>query len=405
MPYILYKTNGNKFAVIDDASADVTTSLTFVGKNYSGYGQAINENFLKLLESFSNPTAPTKPLQGQIWFNSSPSSRQVNFCYDGKNFKSLANIHIQSSTPSDSMRGDLWWDSFNGQLKTFNGTDYLLIGPLTSDVSKSSWQHTVEYSEIDTNYQEPYPIIKGKIGYDTLVTISEEAVYSTQDSSEFYADFKKVVPGITIAGADPDSGISSTGLGDGYLFWGTAANALTANTATTVSVSEESNGVQYLTFVNTTTGDLSVCAAGDLSYNATTGILYATSISAQYADLAERYEADAEYSVGTVLVIGGDKEVTVTHKCADVRVAGVVSTNPAYTMNEQAGNDVTHPYIALKGRVPCKVVGPIYKGDLLVTSNHSGYAQTLRLGDDPSAVIGKALETFKGFYGVIEVKV
>jgi hypothetical protein len=86
-------------------------------------------------------------------------------------------------------------------------------------------------------------------------------------------------------------------------------------------------------------------------------------------------------------------------------VAGIVSQNPAYMMNSDAGNDKTHPYIALKGRVLCKVTGPVKKGDLLVTSNMAGVACAWEDGDDANAVIAKALESFVGPAGVIEVKV
>jgi hypothetical protein len=125
-----------------------------------------------------------------------------------------------------------------------------------------------------------------------------------------------------------------------------------------------------------------------------------------YADIAERYEADAVYEPGTVLMHGGAKEVTLATIHATETVAGIVSTNPAYMMNSEAGNDETHPFIALKGRVPCKVIGPVRKGELLVASGlKHGYATARQLGDDPHAVIGKALENFSGPLGVIEVKV
>jgi hypothetical protein len=130
-----------------------------------------------------------------------------------------------------------------------------------------------------------------------------------------------------------------------------------------------------------------------------------STLQATYADLAERYAADAVYDYGTVLVIGGDKEVTVTTERASVAVAGIVSQKPAYMMNSNAGNDKTHPYIALKGRVLCKVTGTVKKGDLLVTSNMAGVACAWQKGDDASAVIGKALESSVGPVGIIEVKV
>ena len=77
-------------------------------------------------------------------------------------------------------------------------------------------------------------------------------------------------------------------------------------------------------------------------------------MEATYADLAERYEADSEYEPGTVVVFGGDKEITTTDVDADYRVAGVISTDPGLKLNSSAGDDKTHPYLALRGRAPVK---------------------------------------------------
>ena len=122
-------------------------------------------------------------------------------------------------------------------------------------------------------------------------------------------------------------------------------------------------------------------------------VVYGHTVEATYADLAERYEADAPYDEGTVLVFGGEAEVTQCVMDTDVRVAGIVSVNPGLKLNSTAGNSETHPYIALKGRVPCKVIGPVKKGDLLVTSDTPGYARSCGGADMGHAVLGKALET------------
>ena len=133
----------------------------------------------------------------------------------------------------------------------------------------------------------------------------------------------------------------------------------------------------------------------------TTGEFRGTATSARYADLAENYVADHQYEPGTVVEFGGEFEVTLAED-STTRVAGVVSTNPAYLMNSEcAGNNVVS--IALQGRVPCKVRGIINKGDMLVSAG-SGFARkckTPALG----SVIGKALEDFSGVEGVIEVVV
>ncbi len=122
------------------------------------------------------------------------------------------------------------------------------------------------------------------------------------------------------------------------------------------------------------------------------GTFYGISTQAQYADLAENYVADANYAPGTVLVFGGACEVTVSTSSHDTRIAGVVSENPAYLMNAAKGN----VSVALTGRVPCQVKGPVDKGTVLVSSSIAGVAQMLNTAQyQPGCVIGKSLETIE----------
>ena len=117
--------------------------------------------------------------------------------------------------------------------------------------------------------------------------------------------------------------------------------------------------------------------------------VFSVSSTAVYADLAEKYLSDTDYAPGTVVVFGGTHEITISTADHDSSVAGVISSNPAYTMN----NGIEGLPIALQGRVPCQVQGPIAKGDLVVTSNVPGVAQKLDLSKwRPGCVIGKSLE-------------
>ena len=128
--------------------------------------------------------------------------------------------------------------------------------------------------------------------------------------------------------------------------------------------------------------------------------VFAKATSAQYADLAEKYEADAEYAPGTVLAFGGSKEVTLSTEAGSTRVAGVVSTNPSYIMN--AGLTAEHvAMVALQGRVPCRVVGPVAKGDMMVSAGNG--AARVDNAARAGSIIGKALENFDGATGTIEV--
>jgi hypothetical protein len=129
--------------------------------------------------------------------------------------------------------------------------------------------------------------------------------------------------------------------------------------------------------------------------------IYGTATHAQYADLAEKYLADSSYTPGTVLMFGGDQEVTVAAE-GTTAIAGVVSTNPAHLMNGLL-DDINAVAIALVGRVPCNVIGPVNKGDLLVSAGN-GYAQS---SADPKLgqVIGRALGSSTATTGQIEIVV
>ena len=131
----------------------------------------------------------------------------------------------------------------------------------------------------------------------------------------------------------------------------------------------------------------------------TTGLFMGTATSARYADLAENYLADAEYEPGIVLEIGGKYEVTIAQDSTN-KIAGVVSTNPAFLMNSQCKGKYVVA-LAIQGRAPCKVRGKIYKGNMLISAGE-GFAKAT---DTPQfgTIIGKALEDFDGLEGIIEV--
>jgi hypothetical protein len=136
------------------------------------------------------------------------------------------------------------------------------------------------------------------------------------------------------------------------------------------------------------------------------GTFNGTATSAKYADLAERYAADAPYSEGTVVVFGGEAEVTASTSYAQRSIAGVVSTKPAVMMNAEAGNSQTHPFIALQGRVPVKVTGEVKKGDILVASDIAGTATAWDNDNaDPRMTAYVGIAIADAVDGFVEVKV
>jgi len=178
--------------------------------------------------------------------------------------------------------------------------------------------------------------------------------------------------------------------------------------ASGAATAAEANGAGI--FINGSSASLMYSSSGnkwvlnkllDMGSNdiVTTGLFMGTATSARYADLAENYLADSNYPAGTVLEIGGEYEVTIA-KDSTNKIAGVVSTNPAFLMNSECEGKYVVA-IAIQGRTPCKVKGKIYKGDMLISAG-DGFAKAT---DTPQfgSIIGKALEDFNGSEGIIEV--
>jgi hypothetical protein len=177
-----------------------------------------------------------------------------------------------------------------------------------------------------------------------------------------------------------------------------ATGAITGAAITGTSLTVSTGNVSCGNIVNTNANGVGNIGSTGTRFNQ----VFALASSAQYADLAEKYTADADYAPGTVVVFGGTAEVTVDAEDADRRVAGVVSTNPAYIMNDGLAATFVAA-VALTGRVPCLVTGTVRKGDLMVAA---GLGRA-RAEADPrvGTVIGKALENHDSESGTIEVVV
>jgi hypothetical protein len=225
--------------------------------------------------------------------------------------------------------------------------------------------------------------------------------------------------GVTSISAGTNIAVSAATGGVTVSVTGTVASATTAGTVTTAA-QPNITSVGTLTSLTlggtlTSAGQIGTGAATHFGTTLTTGanstagtitgnwtLSAGSRLNATYADLAEKYTADADYEPGTVLVFGGEHEVTLSTESDSFRVAGVVTTNPAYTMNN--GCEGEHvATIALQGRVPCKVIGPVFKGDLLVSTGN-GYATANNIAR-AGTIIGKSLENFTGASGIVEVAV
>jgi len=222
MPYIINKTNGAKVATVQDGTIDpASLDLTLVGKNYTGYGEIFNENFVKLLENFSNTTAPVKKITGQLWFDSTNKKLKI---YDSGKWKSVGVLESQENKPSGYNSGDLWWNKSEGRLYAYTGvgTNWTLVGPTTS---RSAVSGAIEAT-----------VLRATTGSDTvlkLITNGVEAsilsgvdvsVNSGDDSYDLYPELKR---GLTLPSEYVTPyGISYKPATGGYIMWGTAATAL-----------------------------------------------------------------------------------------------------------------------------------------------------------------------------------
>jgi len=398
MPYILNKTNGTIVATVQDASLDLTTDLSFVGRNYAGYGEIQNENFLKLLENFANSTSPAKPIDGQIWYNS--TTKKLNI-FDGNNWKGVSNLQVSAESPDTLQnfeQGDLWFDTTEEQLHIYNGSSFILVGPLTGADSRAQWRGSYEYSKEEEGI--PKYNIKAVVGSgnEVIAIVSADFYELSQDivspSFPIYPGTTVLKKGITLAGADPITGVSATTSSTGVLLWGTSAHSLVtevADRALTVELNTSpTNNQEYsipfsdnvLTYRNTA-----------FTFNPSTNTVTADNFdgvasSALYADLAEKYLADQEYEMGTVVSVGGEKEITAS--TYGDRAIGVVSANPAYLMNKGL---VKGTPVALKGRVPVKISGPVTKKDRLVANNNGTASAVSGSPQDAMNVFAIALET------------
>ena len=215
MSYEVNKFSGAFVTSVADGTIDTTTDLRLVGKNYAGYGEVQNENFLHLLENFANTTAPPKSITGQIWFDT--ATKKLKY-YDGARFKVASGAEASASAPSGLATGDFWWDTGAKQLYAYTGTEFTLVGPIASpDLGSSIISAAVVYGTLVTA-EGPHTILK-VITDDKTVAIASKTAFTLDNTKNAIDDFTVIKKGITLAKSQ--TGVSS----DDFRFWGTSSNA------------------------------------------------------------------------------------------------------------------------------------------------------------------------------------
>ena len=126
MAYTINLTDGSVFATVNDGTVNTASSMTLVGKNYAGYGEFLDENFIHLLENGSNTSAPVAPLTGQLWWDKTNNLLKV---YNGSIFKTISAATASATQPSSNVQGDLWYDTTNQQVKVYTGASFIVVGP------------------------------------------------------------------------------------------------------------------------------------------------------------------------------------------------------------------------------------------------------------------------------------
>lgn len=487
MPYAINKYNGTLIATVADGTIDNTTDLKIIGKNYAGYGEVQNENFLFLLENFANNNPPPRPISGQLWYDTT-SGGKLKF-YDGAKFRTTGGSEVGGTQPVGLTEGDFWWDSSNKQLYANNGSGYTLIGPQTASGQGTTQMRSRTVRDLQGG---THAIIEAVTNDTTVFVISTDGGWQIDQNSlgsQPITGFDKIKQGITLYDTG-DTGVTTSN----FRFWGTTSNSLKLdgltkddfvqanspeftgvvrfagtgftvgspailkvyNFGTTPTILNQANDTIQIQTTNGNNGTdtalvikgLDTTPALDNVSNLGTALqkfktIYAytvdatalranalrvganyveastesvagrivartdspetingvtitpgaikgsyfvgTATSANYADLAEKYLADAAYDVGTVMMVGGEKEVTASQ--VGHRAIGAVSDKPAYLMNFEL---VDGTIVALKGRVPVKVNGNVVKGQRLV-AGADGTAQAAM--GNTADVFAIALET------------
>ena len=362
MAYTINLTDGTVFATITDGTINTSSSMTLVGKNYAGYGEFLDENFIHLLESGSNTTAPAAPLTGQLWWDKTNTLLKV---YTGTVFKNIGSATASATQPASNVTGDLWYDTTNQQLKVYTGATFLVVGPgYTSAQGESgAIPETILNSTGATRFITSLYVNNTRVGivYDGSQFVPEAALL---------AAFPIIYPGITLSAS-----VSSA------VFAGTATNAAlldnldssdfmraTANTATTGRLQvNNANGI----FIGTSNVvNISQSTNDGIIATPVSGgnLIIQTNVAGTTYTVATALGASGTLAIANAATVGTTLSVTGNITGANVNTAGLVSatgnlnggnvntvlvaaTTLSATANVQGGNLRTTGLISATGNI------------------------------------------------------
>jgi hypothetical protein len=385
MAYTIVKSDGTVLTTIADGTINTTsTSLGLPGRNYAGYGQTLDTNFVHMMENFADTTPPSNPLRGQLWFDTNANTLYV--------------------CPADG---------------TSNANLWLALTSTASGGTTTFGAVTVT-GNLQANNITALNTITGANGVFTNISVSANANITTGNLTT--AVIGTTTTTAITTGANTTAGAltgtwTANGGGSGNTIIVTNGNLVVTGASTGIKTDNYyyANGSPFNPSGTYTNANVFDYLTGSNSVSQFTGNIAPTKITtsniagggtifgiwtlgsgarlqATYADFAERFAADATYDPGTVVELGGDKEITSVKYDLSEDVFGVVSDTAAYILNAAAGDDNTHPAIAVSGRVKVKVIGKVKKGARLVSAGN-GIARQAEKGEASAFnTIGRALE-------------
>jgi hypothetical protein len=388
MAYTIVKSDGTVLTTIPDGTINTTsTSIGLPGRNYAGYGQTLDTNFVHQLENFADTTPPSNPLRGQLWYNTNNSTLYV--------------------CPTDGEANALAWLALTST--SSGGTTTFGALTVTGNVQANNLAATNN--------------VTGNAGSFNYLTVSANA--NIADGNLTTANIGTLRTTTITTGANTTAGTitgtwtSNGGLSgnaiiitNGNLFIGNSAGANLYGVRTDkymyangdpisfAGTYSNSNVASYMPVYNgailtTTTQATTLTTGANTTPGTITGnwtLSAGSRFNATYADLAERFAADSVYDAGTVVELGGTEEITAVQYELSEDVFGVISDTAAYLMNAGAGSDKTHPPVAVSGRVKVKVTGIVKKGERLVSAGN-GIARAAKAGEaNAFNTIGRSLE-------------
>lgn len=384
MAYTIVKSDGTVLTTIADGTINTSsTSLGLPGRNYAGYGQSLDTNFVHQMENFADTTPPANPLRGQLWYNTnnntllvcpadgtSNANAWLTLAQSGGSgtttFGSVTvtgNLQANNITALNAFTGDtisvrLATVTANASISNANVTGTATVATLTSN------NITTGSAATAGNITGTWTLSGGTGGTSNAFIVTNgviNAVNGVKTDNYYYANGSPFNP----------TGTYTNGNVFDYLTGSNSVTQFTGNIAP----------------AKVTTSNI----AGGGNISGTWTLAVGARLNATYADLAERFESDVPYDAGTVVELGGEAEVTAVVNELSEDVFGVVSNTAAYLMNAGAGDDATHPPVAVGGRVQVKVTGKVRKGQRLVSAGN-GIARAAKVGEATSFnTIGRAL--------------